>query len=143
VAPTPTAPVATPTPAGRPTPAPEARPSASGGATIADARAQLARGALAEAAGTFSKALRPAAASRFTVQVLTACSPETVQKAIAATASAQELFVLPVNVQGRSCYRICWGLYDTRPAAETAAPPAYFRQAGVRPRVSGVAELLP
>ena len=26
----------------------------------------------------------------------------------------------PVTFQGRSCYRLCWGVYDTRPAAEAA-----------------------
>jgi hypothetical protein len=103
----------------------------------------LAQGSLPEAARTFAKALAPGAAGRFTVQALTACSPETVQKAVAGTAGAEDLFILPVTLQGRACFRVCWGLYDSHQAAEAATPPAYFRQGGARPRVSGLAELLP
>jgi hypothetical protein len=77
------------------------------------------------------------------VQLLTACSPENVQKAVSAGGS--ELFILPVSVKGQECYRVCWGLFDGRPGAEAALPglPAYFRQSGVRPRLSSVAELVP
>ena len=136
----------TPTPAAatRPTPPPRATTApAAGGATLADARALLARGALSEAAHAFSTALAPGAATRFTVQTLTACSPETVQKAVSGTGGTEQLFVLPVVLQGRNCYRLCWGVYDSRQDAESAAPPAYFRQGGVRPRVSSLADLLP
>ena len=73
-----------------------------------------------------------------------ACAPENVQKAVAAV-PAEELFILPVNVKGRACYRLCWGVYDSRPAAEAAlsALPPYFRQGGAVPRLSPLAELLP
>ena len=58
---------------------------------------------------------------------------------------AQELFVLPVELKGRACYRVCWGVYDSRPAAEAALRglPSYFRQGGLSPRLSPLAELLP
>ena len=62
---------------------------------------------------------RPGARGRFSLQVLVACAPENVQKAVSAV-PAQELFILPVNVKGRACYRLCWGVYDGRPAAEAA-----------------------
>ena len=73
-----------------------------------------------------------------------ACAPENVQKAVAAV-PAEELFILPVNVKGRACYRLCWGVYDGRPTAEAAlsALPPYFRQGGAVPRLSPLAELLP
>jgi len=50
-----------------------------------------------------------------------------------------------VLLNGRSCYRICWGVYPDRPAAEAAlgGVPAYYRQNGSRPRVSPLAEILP
>jgi hypothetical protein len=73
-----------------------------------------------------------------------ACDPENVQKAVSAVPSEQ-LFLLPVNVKGRACYRLCWGVYDSRAAAEAALPglPSYFRQGGAAPRLSPLAELLP
>jgi septal ring-binding cell division protein DamX len=84
------------------------------------------------------------ARGRFSLQVLVACDPENVQKALTAVPAA-ELFILPVNVKGRGCYRLCWGVYDSRPAAEAAlsALPSYFRQGGAAPRLSPLAELLP
>jgi hypothetical protein len=163
VAPTPLAtatpappPSATPTPAPRPTPSatPAARPtppvtptpaartpSATGG--TGEARALLRQGALSQAAKGFASALAPGAAGRFSLQLLAACAPDTVQKAVSA-AGADELFILPVSVKGRECYRVCWGVYDTREAAEAATRevPAYFRQGGT-PRLQPLADLLP
>jgi hypothetical protein len=147
-APTPTpAPVAppsttlaqVPSPTPRPTPA-QALPAQPSG----DAQALLRQGSFAEAARSFAASLAPGARNRFSHQLLTACAPETIAKAVAA-ASGDELFILPVTFQGRSCYRLCWGLYDSRPAAEAgrASVPAYFRQAGASPRLSPLVELLP
>ena len=128
-----------PGPTPRPTPA-QALPAQPSG----DAQALLRQGSFAEAARSFAASLAPGARSRFSHQLLTACAPETIAKAVAA-ASGDELFILPVTFQGRSCYRLCWGLYDSRPAAEAgrASVPAYFRQAGATPRLSPLAELLP
>jgi hypothetical protein len=88
--------------------------------------------------------MAPEARGRFSVQVLVACDPVNVQKAVNAVA-ADELFILPVNVKGKACYRLCWGVYDGRPAAEAALPavPSYFRQGGLVPRLSPLPELLP
>ena len=59
--------------------------------------------------------------------------------------SSEELFILPVSVKGRDCYRLCWGVFDGRPAAEAAlsSVPSYFRQSGTAPRVAPLGELLP
>ena len=78
------------------------------------------------------------------MQVLVACDPVNVQKAVSA-AAADELFILHVNVKGKACYRLCWGVYDDRPAAEAALSgvPSYFRQGGLVPRLSPLPELLP
>jgi len=59
--------------------------------------------------------------------------------------SSEELFILPVSVKGRDCYRLCWGVFDGRPAAEAAlsSVPPYFRQSGMAPRVAPLGELLP
>ena len=132
----PPTPAAPPTATPRPTPAPVA--------PAGDARALLAQGALADAARAFATSLRPGARGRFTLQVLVACAPENVQKAVSAV-PAQELLVLPVDLQGRACYRLCWGVYDSRQAAEAAlgSLPSYFRQGGASPRLSPLVELLP
>jgi hypothetical protein len=124
------------TAAPRPTPAPVA--------PAGDARALLAQGALSDAARAFAAALAPGARGRFTLQVLVACAPENVQKAVSAV-PAEELLVLPVNLKGRACYRLCWGVYDSRPEAEAALGrlPSYFRQGGASPRPSPLVELLP
>jgi len=165
-APTP-APVATPlptvptpsatprsTPPPRPTPAtavaaPPAGPAtsaATGGKTAdaADPRALLRQGSLPDAARAFASTLAGGARGRFSVQLLVACSPETVQKALA-TVGTEELFILPVSFQGRACYRMCWGLYDSRQSGDAALSrlPPYFRQGGANPRLHPLAELLP
>jgi septal ring-binding cell division protein DamX len=137
-----------PTPAPRPTstPRPVATPPPTPApvAAAGDARALLAQGALSDAARAFATSLRPGARGRFTLQVLVACAPENVQKAVSAV-PAKELLVLPVDLKGRACYRLCWGVYDSRPAAEAALGtlPPYFRQGGASPRLSPLAELLP
>jgi septal ring-binding cell division protein DamX len=104
----------------------------------------LRQGALPEASRGFAAALSSEARGRFSIQLLTACAPDTVQKAVDA-AGADELFILPVNFKGRDCYRLCWGLYDTRAEAEAATRqvPAYFHQGGAPPRVQPLVELLP
>ena len=113
-------------------------------APAGDARALLAQGALSDAARAFAASLRPGARGRFTLQVLVACAPENVQKAVSAV-PAPELLVLPLDLKGRACYRLCWGVYDSRPAAEAALGtlPPYFRQGGASPRLSPLVEILP
>jgi septal ring-binding cell division protein DamX len=102
------------------------------------------QGALPEASQAFAASLAPGARDRFSLQLLVACAPENVTKAVSAVAS-EDLFILPVNVKGRACYRLCWGAYDNRAAADAAlsSVPAYFRQGGVTPRVAPLGELLP
>jgi septal ring-binding cell division protein DamX len=104
----------------------------------------LKAGSLQEAARTFAGSLAAGPRSRYSVQLLTACSPQTVQNAVAAV-DGGELFILPVQFQGRACYRICWGVYGSREQAEAAASavPAYFRRGGAHPRPSPLAEILP
>jgi hypothetical protein len=136
---------ATPPPAARPTPAVASGPSAGSVAGSTDkARALLRQGALAESAHGFATSLATGPQGRFSVQTLVACAPETVQKAVDNVTGA-ELFILPVDLKGRACYRVCWGVYETRDAAEAAARglPPYFRQSGISPRVTPLVELLP
>ena len=135
--PTAAAPTPSPRPAATPPPAATAR-------TGGDGPALLRQGSFAEAAKSFAMSLAPGARGRFSNQLLTACSTDTIAKAVQAV-PGDELFILPVMFQGRSCYRLCWGVYDTRPAAEAGrnSVPAYFRQSGTTPRLSPLNELLP
>jgi len=111
---------------------------------LANGRALLRQGSFAEAAQSFAGSLAPGARGRFSYQLLIACVAETITKAVDAGA-ADELIILPVTYQGRSCYRMCWGVYDDRAAAAAArgSVPAYFRQGGASPRLFPLAKLLP
>jgi len=111
---------------------------------VREARAQLAAGQLAEAARGFAAHLRAAPRGTTSVQLLVACSGDTVQKAVSSVASP-ELYIVPVRFQGRDCFRLCWGLYASASEAAAAARalPDYFRKGGATPRVMSAAELLP
>jgi hypothetical protein len=125
------------------TASPEPITAAPGGATPAAARSLMQRGAFPSAASAFATDLKSARGS-FSVQLLVACSTETVQKAVDSVPS-EELFILPVNYKGRSCYRLCWGVFDSEATAASALPrlPDYFVQGGASPKVAPLASLLP
>jgi septal ring-binding cell division protein DamX len=138
---TPPAPVevAAPEPAATPapTPAPPTPAPPAAGTTppsVDAARAALRGGRFADAGRGFATHLRGAAP--WTVQVLVACSTETLDKAIQAV-DAPELYVLPVTLQGRACFRVCWGLCASEAQAgqATSQVPRYFIENGARPRV--------
>ncbi len=131
-----------------PSPAPVATlatpaPPATGTPGLAEARNLLRSGHLDEAGRGFLAHVKSQPGSS-TIQVLVACSAETVQKA-ATNAGGAELFIVPVNFKGRDCYRLCWGLYPSQGAAESALRtlPAYFREGGAKPRVVTSREILP
>ncbi|HLA77309.1 MAG TPA: DUF4388 domain-containing protein [Vicinamibacteria bacterium] len=110
---------------------------------LTEARNLLQGGQLDQAAHGFLAHVKSQPGSS-TIQILVACSAETVQKATA-SAGGPELFIVPVSFKGRDCYRLCWGLYPNQAAAETALPglPAYFREGGAKPRVIAGREILP
>jgi hypothetical protein len=140
-----TAPRTPPPAVSTPPPVASPRPPATGGqGGLREARAQLSAGQLAEAARGFAAHLRAAPRGTTSVQLLVACSGETVQKAVA-NVSSPELYIVPVRFQGKDCYRLCWGLYTSAPQAASAARalPDYFRKGGATPRVMTAAELLP
>jgi len=123
---------------------PSASPPASAAASITGARALLQGGRYPEAARLFAADMKAAGRSAATLQLLIACSSETVQKAVESVGS-DELLIVPVQFQGRDCYRLCWGVYPS-PARATAALrtlPGYFRERGATPRVMPAAEIAP
>lgn len=112
--------------------------------TLADARNLLRQGRLTEAAQGFVSNLRQSPSGSFSIQLLVACSDETVGKALASV-PAPDLYILPVNYKGRPCYRVCWGLYENESRADSAVHsiPDYFRKGGAAPRVVPTSGLLP
>ncbi len=139
VPPATTLPPATPRPT---TPSPLIRRP--GGGSLVDARSALQKGAFSEAAREFASSLRSVGPGSYTVQLLVACAEETLAKA-SQNVSAQEFFIVPVEYKGRSCYRVCWGVYDSETRAHAAVPtiPEYFRKGGASPKAVSTASILP
>jgi hypothetical protein len=135
---------ATPTPRPAATPKPAAAPvSPLDNGPVTEARSLMRKGSFGPAAKGFAANVRAATDAPFTVQLLVACSTETVQKALDRV-SADDLYILPVNYKGRSCHRICWGLYHDEAGADSVIPglPEYFRQNGATPKVVKTTTLL-
>jgi hypothetical protein len=132
------APVATPPPVTAATPKPA--PPAGG----PDGHALLRAGNYPAAAKAFVTSTRLAGRNAAVIQLLIACSTETVQKAID-SGNASQLVILPVNFKGRDCYRLAWGVYPSSAKATAALPdvPEYFRNGGATPKVLGASEVVP
>ena len=94
-----------------------------------EARSLLQQGRYKEAALAFQAALKNRGA-RFAVDIEVACQPETIQKGIAAAGGDPRYIILPYNLHGRACFRVVWGLYKDRAAAEQALKtmPDFFLQ---------------
>lgn len=149
-------PAARPTPApiatGRPVPAASETPVAAatgGGALAGDPRhavalRQLDAGDADGAAEAFRALLAGQDPARLTLQLMIACQVESVRKARALSGAGEALFFIPYALNGRDCYRVCWGLYDVRAAAEEAAGglPAPLLSSGAQPVVVSLGKLL-
>jgi len=141
-APSPTAPpIAAPPPRND-----NARPREGTGATVDFGFGQrlLDAGTVDRAAEAFRRAIGPIPAGRFSLQTMIACEAESVRKARAGTRPDTGLFVLPVAVRGRGCFRVMWGVFETREAAAEAARsdlPQYFVSSGVSPAVVSIDRL--
>jgi len=131
-------------PATRPSAAPPAPSRPTNEGSLTDARTALMRGDFSQAARGFAANLRGSSKGAYSLQLLVACSDETVQKA-AHNVASQELFILPVEYKGRSCYRVCWGVYDSESRARSAVRevPDYFRKGGASPKAVAAANILP
>lgn len=84
-------------------------------------------------------------AGAWTRQVGVYCSAETVATLLRSPSAAPSgsLHVLPVTLDdGRSCFRLCWGAYPDKNAAESAAIPGELLRGNV-PTTRAVAEVLP
>jgi hypothetical protein len=123
------------------TPPPTPAPTLS---LLDQARNALRSGSYDVAARDFAAHLQHAPAGTATIQLLVACSKDTVQKAMSEVGSA-ELFIVPVNYKGRDCYRMAWGVYPdaARAASAVRSLPEYFKRGGATPRVMPAADVLP
>jgi len=67
--------------------------------------------------------------AKFTVQFEIVCEPSNITRAL--TTGGTSVWFLPISLKGRSCYRVFWGRYQTRDAAERgiAEVPASLREA--------------
>ena len=94
---------------------------------VASALQQLDQGDAAGAARQFESFLLAGNPGRFTLQVMIACQEDTVKGARTRAGADDSLFILPYSLKGRSCYRVCWGVYadvESARAAVSAVPAA-------------------
>lgn len=75
---------------------------------------------LATRAGADAKRLHAAKGS-WTAQLLVACRADTVERVVAASGGTTKLYVLPADIHGDACFRICWGVYQNAKDAAAAA----------------------
>lgn len=118
------APVPAPSPSGAPKPptttaAVTPPRTASGGS---GGRALLQTGNIAGAARAFQQEISSGSTNKFTLALGLYCNEENASRLVASASGSNEIYVLPTSVEGKSCYRVIWGLYDTRAAAERAVP---------------------
>ena len=103
----------------KPPPASLAPRTARGGG---DGRALLQSGDIAAAARAFQQEISSGSADKFTLALGLYCNEENAGRLVASASGSSEIYVLPTSVEGRSCNRVIWGLYDSREAAERAIP---------------------
>jgi septal ring-binding cell division protein DamX len=118
-APTSKPPDTVPAPSTSGAPKPPPIPSGGGGG---EGRALLQSGSLAAAARAFQREISSDSADKFTLALGLYCNEENAGRLVASASGSRDIYVLPTSVQGRSCYRVIWGLYDSREAAERGIP---------------------
>ena len=78
----------------------------------------------------------------WTSQVGVYCDPQRVSRLVALLEDASDLYVLPVLLEDRPCFRVCWGHYADHGRAKQARDlPAALRENGTFPqRISSVVQ---
>ena len=83
-------------------------------------------GNIAAAASTFREELRANPAIQFTIAVGIFCDTGNVARVYERSGYSADLFVLPAQLQGRSCYSVFWGRFGSQAAARdglSSVPP--------------------
>lgn len=102
-----------------PAPPPAARPSPSGSTgSGGTGRQLLAGGDIRGAANAFQQELQNSSSNKFTVAVGLYCNEDNVGRVVENAKGSEQLYVLPTTMQGKRCFRVLWGTFDTRRAAE-------------------------
>ncbi len=150
----PTAPAPTRRATSRPTAAPTARPAATAVPTRQAAPVappSAAAGAPAEGAPRSRRQWLARAErdqkrtsgdreARYAVQLELACEVPSISEAFAHDRPAGSMWLTTTSFRGRTCFRVMWGRYPSRDAAEAglAAAPAFFSTPRNRPMVVGL-----
>jgi len=137
--PTPTSPSDTP-PARPPA---TITPSRTTGQPMAQGAKELRSGNYPQAAANFLRHLRSVGADKFTIAVGVFCDAANVDRVVDNSGGSEDLIVLAFDNRGRSCYRVFWGVFDSRAEAQRAVGNV---PAGVRARDSApvpIERLLP
>lgn len=110
-----------------------------------EARSRLDAGDFAAAAGSWLETARREEKSAFTLQIAIACQEESVKKAARRTRGSLDFFIVPFSLEGRSCYRLCWGAYASQEEAQAgkASVPGFFLDEGGKPVVVSLGKLAP
>ena len=123
-----------------------AQPSAAGvlsSPAWSEGRSQLEAGQHAAAARSWLQALRAEPGS-FTLQIAIACQEESLRKAARGTRAQDPFFVTAFPLQGRPCYRLCFGIYPAIAQAEAAAGtlPSVLTEGGAHPVVISIRKVI-
>lgn len=118
-----------------------APPAAGGGDRYRNGLDVFRAGDLDGAAAIWEGLLAESHRAAFTVSLMTACQAETIRNAQQAL-SPKDLYLVPKKVNGRSCYRVCVGVWATRDEAgkALASLPQPYRSEGAT--VKPVADVL-
>ena len=83
-------------------------------------------------------------AAEYSIQILVACSEQTIQKALQNDTSP-DLFTLPAVISAKPCHRLMRGFFKTNSEAmqSLATLPAYYVAEGAKPKPVLVRSVLP
>ncbi|MFQ5793218.1 MAG: hypothetical protein ACE5JI_22330, partial [Acidobacteriota bacterium] len=105
----------------RTTPPRPTTPPPAGTDSLARGHGLLENGRYLEASKAFLQHLREQGADKFTVAVGVYCDRGNVARAVQSSGESKRLYILTIRLQGRPCYRVYWGLFDSRQEAQRGA----------------------
>jgi hypothetical protein len=100
-------------------------------------------GKVSEAAGLWKGELSKSR-NRLTIQLEIACQDSTVLEALNLFNKKDPLYVVPLKFQGKSCYRVLYGIYDNEGDAKSklSGMPSEFTQQPSPPKVIPISKVL-
>jgi hypothetical protein len=100
-------------------------------------------GKVSEAAGLWKRELGKSR-NRLTIQLEIACQDSTVLEALNLFSKNDPLYVVPLKFQGKSCYRVLYGIYDNEANATSklSGMPSEFTQQPSPPKVIPISKVL-